>query len=77
VQAQVGIAIVPRVTVAQELRDRTLAEIPVAELHMRRRTLMIYRDHGPLSDAARELIKLVRSFNWGEKIEALPSKRLA
>ena len=62
-------------TVAQELRDRTLAEIPVAELHMRRRTLMIYRDHGPLSNAARELIKLVRSFNWGDKVEPLRQHR--
>ena len=79
VQAQVGIAIVPRVTVAQELRDRTLVEVPVSELQMRRRTLMIYRDQGPLSDAARELIKLVRSFNWGEKIQPLSAsvKRLA
>jgi hypothetical protein len=29
---------------------------------MPRRTLMIYRE--PLSDAARELISLVRGFNW-------------
>jgi hypothetical protein len=29
---------------------------------MPRRTLMIYREN--LSDAARELIKLVRGFNW-------------
>ena len=79
VQAQVGIAIVPRVTVAQELRDRTLVEVPVSELQMRRRTLMIYREQGPLSDAAHELIKLVRSFNWGEKIQPLSTsaKRLA
>ena len=79
VQAQVGIAIVPRVTVAQELRDRTLVEVPVSELQMRRRTLMIYREQGPLSDAARELIKLVRNFNWGAKIQPLSAsaKRLA
>jgi DNA-binding transcriptional LysR family regulator len=75
VQAQVGIAIVPRVTVTQELRDRTLVEIPVSELHMRRRTLMIYREQGPLSDAARELIKLVRNFNFGSKVEPMPAAR--
>ena len=65
VQAEVGVAIVPRITVAQELRDRVLVQIPVAELNMPRRTLMICREHGYLSDSARELVKVVRSFNWG------------
>jgi len=62
VQAHIGLAIVPKITVDQELRDRTLVRIRVPELHMPRRTLMIYRE--PLSDAARELISLVRGFNW-------------
>ena len=31
---------------------------------MPRRTLMIYREQGYLSDSARELIKIVRAFNW-------------
>jgi DNA-binding transcriptional LysR family regulator len=68
VQAEVGMAIVPRITVAQELRDRALVQIPVAELDMPRRTLMIYREQGYLSQAARELIKIVRSFNWDSKV---------
>ena len=68
VQAEVGMAIVPRITVAQELRDRVLVQIPVAELDMPRRTLMIYREQGYLSQAARELIKIVRSFNWDSKV---------
>jgi DNA-binding transcriptional LysR family regulator len=62
VQAQIGVAIVPKITVSQELRDGTLARICVPELNMPRRTLMIYREN--LSDAARELIKVVRGFNW-------------
>jgi DNA-binding transcriptional LysR family regulator len=61
VQAQIGVAIVPGITVGQELRDGTLARINVPELHIPRRTLMIYREN--LSDAARELIKVVRGFN--------------
>lgn len=68
VQAEVGIAIVPRITVAEELRNRTLVQVPVAELAMPRRTLMIYREQGYLSDAAHELIKIVRTFNWGATI---------
>jgi DNA-binding transcriptional LysR family regulator len=62
VQAQIGVAIVPKITVSQELRDGTLTRICVPELNMPRRTLMIYREN--LSDAARELIKVVRGFNW-------------
>jgi len=64
VQAGIGLAIVPRITVTQELRDRALVSIPLRELSLRRRTLMIYRDQGQLSDSARELVKIVRSFKW-------------
>ena len=71
VQAEVGMAIVPRITVAQELRDGALVQIPLAELNMPRRTLMIYRDQGYLSDSARELIKIVRNFNWDGKVTPL------
>ena len=31
---------------------------------MPRRTLMIYRDQGYMSESARELISIVRAFNW-------------
>ncbi|HEV3059411.1 MAG TPA: LysR family transcriptional regulator [Vicinamibacterales bacterium] len=80
VMAEVGMAIVPRITVAQELREGTLIQIPIAELHMPRRTLMIYRDQGYLSEPARELIKIVRNFNWDGRVAATgrpPIKRRA
>jgi DNA-binding transcriptional LysR family regulator len=64
VQEGVGVAIVPGVTVKQELRDGTLVRVPLKELAMPRRTLMIYREDGYLSKPAAELIKLVRNFNW-------------
>ncbi|MGH9938545.1 MAG: LysR family transcriptional regulator [Blastocatellia bacterium] len=64
VREEVGLAIVPRITVMQELRDGALAQIPLPELNIPRRTLMIYRDHSYLSDAAREWINVVSSFNW-------------
>ena len=60
---EVGMAIVPRITVAQELRNGVLVRIQARVTHAGR-TLMIYREHGYLSDSARELIKIVRSFNW-------------
>jgi DNA-binding transcriptional LysR family regulator len=64
VEEEVGLAIVPGVTVRQELRDGTLVRVPLRELAIPRRTLMIYREQGYLSDSARELIKIVRAFNW-------------
>lgn len=66
VQEDVGLAIVPRITVMQELRDGALVQIPLPELDIPRRALMIYRDHGYLSEAAREWIEVVSSFNWSQ-----------
>jgi hypothetical protein len=40
--------------------------VPLRELAVPRRTLMIYRDQGYVSDTARELIKIVRAFNWDQ-----------
>lgn len=60
VRQEVGLAMVPGVTVREELRNGTLVRLPLRELAMPRRTLMIYRDQGYMSDAARELIGIVR-----------------
>jgi DNA-binding transcriptional LysR family regulator len=68
VQAGIGLAIVPRITVAEELRNGSLTQIPVKELRIARRTLMIYRDRGYLSEPARQLIGIVRSFNWDHRV---------
>jgi DNA-binding transcriptional LysR family regulator len=81
VQAEVGLAIVPRITVRQELRDGSLARIRIPELNIPRRTLMVYREQGYLSASARELIKIVRNFNWDSKVarmrDVVPVKRRA
>jgi DNA-binding transcriptional LysR family regulator len=79
VSAEVGLAIVPKITVQQELLDGTLARIHVAELNIPRRTLMIYREHGHLAEPARELITIVKGFNWSAKMgrDDAPARRLA
>jgi DNA-binding transcriptional LysR family regulator len=64
VREDVGLAIVPRVCVQQELADGLLAAIPIIELRMPRPTRMIFRDRRYVSDAARELISIVSTFNW-------------
>jgi DNA-binding transcriptional LysR family regulator len=71
VQAEVGMAIVPKITVARELHDRTLSQIPLSELNMPRRTLMIFREQGHTSQATRELIRIIKSFNWTARISPL------
>ena len=71
-QEEVGLAFVPGITVRQELRDGTLVRIPLRELAVPRRTLMIYREQGYVSGTARELIKIVRAFNW-ERGPTLPA----
>jgi DNA-binding transcriptional LysR family regulator len=71
VREDVGMAIVPGVTVRDELRDGLLARVHVPELEIPRRTLMIYREQGYLSDSASELIKLMRNFSWERNSPAL------
>lgn len=75
VREEVGLAIVPAITVRRELADGTLVRVPLRELSMPRRTLMIYRDQGYLSDSATELIKLVRTFNWDDESVAARAMR--
>lgn len=75
VRERVGLAIVPGITVRQELADGALVRIPLTELQMPRRTLMVYRDQGYVSDSASELIKLVRTFNWAQEPLGAPPLR--
>jgi DNA-binding transcriptional LysR family regulator len=60
VHEDVGMAIVPRITVTQELKQRTLVEIPLVQLKMPRPTLMIFR-RDYVSESAQELIKIIRN----------------
>ena len=76
VQEGVGIAIVPGITVKQELRDGTVVRVPIRELAMPRRTLMIYREDGYLSKPAAELIKLVRNFNWESAAKGVAARTI-
>lgn len=64
VRENIGLALVPGVTVRDELRDGLLVRIAVPELETPRRTLIVHRDEDYLSDSASELIKLVSMFQW-------------
>lgn len=64
VQQEVGLAIIPRITALQELKRGSLVHIPVPELSIPRATFMIFRDRRYLSESARELLNVVRGFDW-------------
>ena len=64
VRQEVGLAIVPRVCVAQEIVAGALAEIPVEGLDMPRQTFMVYREKSYLSAAAAQFIDVVSKFDW-------------
>jgi DNA-binding transcriptional LysR family regulator len=79
VQQDIGLAIVPRVTVIQELAAGTLVGIPLEGLEMSRPTLMIFRDRGYVSDCAQEFIDTVKRFNWtgwlSRSVDTTPAAR--
>lgn len=60
VNEDVGMAILPRITVMQELKQRTLVEIPLLQLKIPRATVMIFR-RDYVSESAQELIKIMRN----------------
>jgi len=60
VMENVGVAIVPRITVMEELRAGSLVEISLPELNSHRGTVMILRDDC-ISEAAGRLIEIMRS----------------
>ena len=71
VREGVGLGLVPLVTVREDLRAGTLARIAMPPFEIPRRTLMIHREQGYLSECASELIKMLQTFAWG----ALPPAR--
>jgi DNA-binding transcriptional LysR family regulator len=64
VEQDIGLAIVPRVTVLQSLLAGLLVEVPVERLQIPRQTYIIFRDRQYMSDAARGLLNVFSEFDW-------------
>ena len=62
VRADFGIAIVPHVTVANDIEEKALVVLPFEELNEKRTTFMIFRSNY-LPDSAKELVRIIREFN--------------
>lgn len=71
-----GIAIVPRITVEEELRSGSLLEIRLPELNLRRATVMTYRKDC-LSEAASQLIEIMRERYEPQALPMRPYKQQA
>jgi DNA-binding transcriptional LysR family regulator len=72
VQQDMGLAFVPRITVLHELRTGTLVALPLEEFDMPRRTFMVYRNSGYVSDTTQQFIDAMAAFRWDE---CLPSPK--
>jgi DNA-binding transcriptional LysR family regulator len=70
VREDVGLAFVPRICVRHELAEGLLVAVPLPELRMPRPTRMLFREGRYVSDAARELITIVRDFKWDAETQA-------
>jgi DNA-binding transcriptional LysR family regulator len=64
VRQGVGLAMVPRVCVAEELEAGVLARIPLAGVQLPRQTYMVFRDRSCLSPAAQQFVDVVSRFDW-------------
>ena len=61
VQAQMGVAFVPRMCVQSELAAGQLVEIPVRELPVARKIHLVHPAHRHLSHAARAFLELIKN----------------
>jgi len=59
VEIEAGIAIVPRSTVVQEVKERTLAEIPFEDADFHRQLGIIYKKNKVLPPAMKKFIQLL------------------
>jgi DNA-binding transcriptional LysR family regulator len=60
VMADVGVAIVPRITVLQQLREKKLVEISIPHFRLPLRSVMVFRKDGG-SEPAERLIEIMRN----------------
>lgn len=58
-----GLAIVPRLCVEEEIRNKQLVTVPIQGLHIRRTLRVIYLRDRVLSQAAAAFLKLIKSYN--------------
>ena len=56
----VGLAIIPGICAAQELRSGTLVRLPLQDLNLVRETFMIFRNQSYLSESSQQFIRMMK-----------------
>jgi DNA-binding transcriptional LysR family regulator len=59
VQANIGVAFLPRMCVEMEIAQKLLCEVQVKEMHMNRKIYLVYPTRRALSHAAKAFLELV------------------
>ncbi|HEY1340227.1 MAG TPA: LysR substrate-binding domain-containing protein, partial [Bryobacteraceae bacterium] len=59
VQSDFGVAFLPRMCVEQEIRQKSLCEVRIKEMHMERKIRLVYPTRRALSHAARAFLEVV------------------
>jgi DNA-binding transcriptional LysR family regulator len=62
VMSDMGLAIIPGICAAKELRARTLVRLPVSDLNLTRKSYVIFRDHGYRSESSQQFIAMMKEF---------------
>jgi DNA-binding transcriptional LysR family regulator len=68
VRQNVGLAMLPRLSVLPQLQEGSLVHVPVQGFDIQRRTLAVFRDRRYMSDASRELLTTIRRFDWTQHL---------
>ena len=72
VKQRIGIAIVPRISVLEELHDGTLVQVPLRGLHFCRTLRVVWGDERYLPEGARGLLDLIRAWRverWADLLD--------
>jgi len=61
VQRNEGVAFLPKMCVEQEIRQKTLMEVKVEEMHVERKIRLVYPGRRALSHAAKAFLEVIKS----------------
>ena len=75
VEQGMGVALIPRLTVQNEIARRQVAALTVREMRFERRLQLIYRRGATLSHAAKAFLRVARDLNPPQKSRDDPNEK--
>ncbi len=74
VKAGSGVAIIPLSVARADLEEGSVTAVPVIDMDITRRIELVSRDRSELLPAPRELLRILRSWNWTDGERLLPGR---